>query len=334
MAIFKCNKCGNIRELGNEYVGKSAKCPKCSEIFPIHNTLAYINALTKKYIIQKEKLKELELEREENSNVENIGIDKTDENHRIYDIDIYNTSLLAEAINYDPIEAWFLKKQIEIEINREANDTTGFFDEIALQMGNNYNTLKYVSDQIKYVQNKGYDNVKLDLSKKSNDEIKQIKVFCKEMYDYSFISRNYYQHKEKTIRLTLQKAPRIKSFFNGKWMEWFILMKLLEFFRDKKMDASCIRSLKVNYQDNSSNELDIFFLTADNTPVCIECKSGEFRSDIDKYLKLKKRLQLDKKQFILCIFGLSSEQTQGMSSMYDLTFTNEINLIEHIEKII
>ena len=217
--------------------------------------------------------------------------------------------------------------------NQDANDTTGFFDEIALLIGNNFKTLKFASDHIKYIQNKGYTNVKLDLSKKSKNEIKQIKAFCKEMHDYSFVAKYNYQKNNNAIHLTLQTAPRIRNFFNGKWMEWFTFMKLLEFFRDKNLNTSCARSLKVSFQNGISNELDIFFLTQNNIPVCIECKSGEFRGDIDKYLKLRKKLQLGKSQFIVCAFGLSQEQTQGMSSMYDITFTNENNLIKHIEKI-
>ncbi|MCD4743745.1 MAG: DUF1887 family protein [Desulfobacteraceae bacterium] len=194
--------------------------------------------------------------------------------------------------------------------------------------------LKFVSDQIKYIQNKGYTNVKLDLSKKNQKEINQITSFCKEMHDYSFVAKYFYQKKDKIIRLTLQTAPKIRAFFNGIWMEWFTFIKLLEFFQDKKIDASCMRSIQVSFPNGVSNELDIFFLTKKNTPVCIECKSGEFRQDIDKYLKLLKQLNIQKDQFILCIFGLSKEQTQGLTSMYDLTFTNEINLMSHIEKII
>ena len=95
-----------------------------------------------------------------------------------------------------------------------------------------------------------------------------------------------------------------------------------------------MRSLNFSFPNGVSNELDIFFLTKNNIPVCIECKSGEFRQDIDKYLKLRKQLNIEKHQFVICIFGLSEEQTQGMTSMYDLTFTNETNLINHIEKII
>ena len=75
-------------------------------------------------------------------------------------------------------------------------------------------------------------------------------------------------------------------------------------------------------------------LVKNNIPVCVECKSGEFRQDIDKYLKLRKQLKLSKDQFVVCVFGLSDEQAQGMTSMYDLTFTNEKNLIKQVEKII
>ncbi|MBE8232183.1 MAG: DUF1887 family protein, partial [Endozoicomonadaceae bacterium] len=222
----------------------------------------------------------------------------------------------------------------QIQINQEAVDTTGFFDEIALLLGNNFKVLNLVSDQIKYIQNKGYANVKLELSKKSSEEIKQITSFCKEMHDYSFVAKYFYQKKDKIIHLTLQTAPKIRDFFNGIWMEWFTLMKLLEFFRDHKINASCMRSLNISFPNGLSNELDIFFLTKNNIPVCIECKSGEFRHDIDKYLKLRKQLNIDKNQFIICVFGLSEEQTQGMTSIYDLTFTNENNLLRHIEKII
>ena len=53
MAIFRCNKCGHLREVGNDYLGKSVKCPKCDQITTIHDTIPFIRALIKKYIGQK-----------------------------------------------------------------------------------------------------------------------------------------------------------------------------------------------------------------------------------------------------------------------------------------
>ena len=327
MALFRCNKCGHIREVGNDYVGKSVKCPECKQVTPIHDTVAFVNALVKKHLLQTKEVHEL---RRQLESVDELDIQIVDD-ESIEDIDIYNTKVLTQSDRYEPILQWFDKRRIQVEVDQKAIDTTGFFDEIALSLGNNFEVLKFVSDQIRYIQNKGYTNVKLVVSKKNSKELKLITSFCKELYDYSFVASYHYKKKDKIIWLTLQTAPEVRSFFNGIWMEWFVLMKLLEFFRDKKMAASCLRSLRVTFPNEVSNELDIFFLTKDNVPICIECKSGEFRHDIDKYLKLRKQINIDKTQFLLCVFGLSQEQTQGMTSMYDLTFVNESNFIQHLE---
>ena len=90
----------------------------------------------------------------------------------------------------------------------------------------------------------------------------------------------------------------------------------------------------MTFPNEDSNELDIFFLADNRIPICIECKSGEFRNHIDKYSKIRKRLKIEKSQFLLCVVGLSQEQTQGLTSMYDITFVNEINFIQHIENLL
>lgn len=329
MAVFRCNKCGHIREVGNDYIGKSVKCPKCENVTIIHDTVAFLKALIKKHISQTKKLqklqKETSCEEPNNEKIETFSFDN---------ININNTDIFTQSVSYTPIVQWFEEKNIQIQINPESVDTTGFFDEISLLIGNNFHVLNLVTNQIRYIQNKGYSNAKIELSKKNQKEIQQITSFCKSLYDYSFVAKYFYQKKDKIIHLTLQPAPKIRDFFNGIWMEWFTLMKLLELFKTKKISPALSRNSKITFTNGSSNELDIFFLTEKKMPVYIECKSGEFRQDINKYLSLRKQLNIDKKQFILCVFGLSQEQAQGMTSMYDLTFVNETTLIEHIETIV
>lgn len=329
MAIFRCNKCGHIREVGSDYIGKSVKCPKCNNPATIHDTIAFLNALIKKHIAQTKELHNL---RKESTN-DNSG-QETADNLSFENIDIHNTNIFTQDNSFTPIIHWFEKQNIQVQINPYAVDTTGFFDEIALLLGNNFSVLNFVSNQIKYIQNKGYENVKLELSKKNQKEIQQIASFCQTLYDYSFVAKYHHQKKDQIIHLTLQTAPKIRDFFNGIWMEWFALMKLLEFFRDKKTSPSFSRSLDISFSGGNSNELDIFFLTEKGIPICIECKTGEFRQDINKYLSLRKQLNIGKNQFIICVFGLSQEQAQGMTSMYELTFVNENTLTNHMQTIV
>ncbi|MCP4373471.1 MAG: hypothetical protein GY797_36020 [Deltaproteobacteria bacterium] len=330
MALFRCNKCGHLREVANDYIGKSVRCPQCKQIAPIHDTVAFVENVLERYLSQYKELHQLR----QQFTTAGASERQIDEQQSLEAIDIYNTTALTKRNQYEPILHWFQQRQIQVEVNQKAIDTTGFFDEVALTLGNQYGLLKEVSDKIKYIQNKGYTNVKLTLSKRSQKQIKAMTKFCQELYEYSFVAKYFYQKREKIIRLTLQTAPAIVNFFHGEWMEWFVLMKLLEFFREKQLPSACLRNLSVTFPNEDSHELDIFFLVNNRVPVCIECKSGEFRQHIDKYSTLRKRLNINKAQFLLCVIGLSQEQTQGLTSMYDVTFVNEKNFLQYVEHLL
>ena len=96
---------------------------------------------------------------------------------------------------------------------------------------------------------------------------------------------------------------------------------------------SCARGLKIALQSGDSYELDVFILIDGNIPICIECKSGEFRQNIDRYLTIKKRLGINDKHFVMCIAGLSEDNAKAFSVMYNLTFVNERSLSEHLARL-
>ncbi|MCI5221407.1 MAG: DUF1887 family protein [Candidatus Electrothrix sp. AR4] len=331
MALFRCSKCGHLREVPNDYLGKSVKCPRCQASNPIYDTIGFVTKIIAQYLEQKNELRQL---RNQLDPPKAADLTETEQTHVLKDVDIHNTAAMASQQQYEPIIKWFKKHQVQLDVNHQAVDTTGFFDEVAMELGDNFYTLKLVSDKIKYIQRKGYTTVKITLFKKSQKDIKAITQFCKVLYDYSFVAKYYYQKQEKIIRLTLQTAPKIVNFFNGEWMEWFVFMKLLNFFREKQLPVACLRNLAVTFQNEDSHELDVFFLINDEIPLCIECKTGEFRKDIEKYSILQKRLKLEKTQFLVCVIGLSQKQTQGLSSMYDVTFVNEKNFLQQVEQLV
>lgn len=330
MALFRCSKCGHLREVVNDYIGKSVKCPKCKELASVYDTAGFVENVIAKY---RDKCRELH-ELKQLAEVEVITEYEIVDDYDLTDIDIYNTRALAQRDQYNVIIEWLKGNQIQADVNPKTVDTTGFFDEVALELGKNYESLKEVSDQIKRIQRKGYTNVKISLSSKNQKQIKEITGFCHHLYEYSFVAKYFYHKKDKIIRLTLQTAPAIVNFFNGEWMEWYVFMRLLEFFQDKKISTAFSRSLVVTFPNEDKHEFDVFLLINNKIPVCIECKSGEFRQHIDKYCKLRKRLKVEKDQFLLCVVGLSREQAQGLTSMYDVTFVNENTFIEQIENLI
>ena len=330
MALFRCGKCGHLREVSNEYRGKTVKCPQCKTPTPIYDTVAFVTKVIEQFIAQKSELQQLRSELTSPSAPDSP--EPEEQAQPLSDIDIYNTDVLKSEQQYEPIVQFFQKHRIQIDVNQQALDTTGFFDEVAVQLGDHYETLRIVTDKIKHIQQKGYTTVKIVLNKKSQKEIQTITRFCKDLYEYSFVAKYFYQKQEKIVRLTLQTSPKIVNFFNGEWMEWFVFMKLLDFFREKQLAVACLRNLSVTFQNEDKHELDVFFLINNEIPLCIECKTGEFRTDIEKYSVLRERLKLDETQFLICVIGLSEKQTQGLSSMYDVTFVNEKNFLRQVEK--
>ena len=329
MAILRCNNCNYLREVPNEHAGKTVKCPVCEQLAPIHDSVAFIKKVIEKYNILLAKYRELE-QLAPLKDSTSVVVSATSSNE---EIDLHNTTAMRNSTQFKPIIDWFETKQIQVDVNLQALDTQGFYDEIAVDLGNNFDVLQNILEKIKKTQRSNYTTVNLNISKQSQKEIKLITGFCKDLYDYSFVAKYFYNKNEKRIHLTLQTAPAIINFFNGEWLEWYVFMKLVKVFYEKKDLFSCLRSFTINFPNEDKHEIDIFFLINSRIPLFIECKSGEFRSMIEKYNRLRKRLNIDKSNFLVLVLGISEEQTNGLTNMYDVTFVNEKNFISHISQL-
>lgn len=326
MAIFRCNKCGHLREVSSSYVGKSAACPKCQNPVMIYDTVVFVQKVLEKYATLRAQVAQPQAAAPPPA-VAGQTVD-------LSDIDIHNSTAFADEEQYAPIVEWFKRKQIDVEVDHKAVDTTGFFDEIALALGNNYALLKEVSEKIARTQRGGYTSVTLNLSNYSQKDAQTIQAFCKEMYEYAFIVKSFYKKEQKRLHLTLQTAPAVTNFFNGEWLEWYVFIKLATLCRDARIPFSVLRSLDLTFPNEDHHELDLFFLLKHQKAVCIECKSGEFRPQIEKYTKLRQRLRLDKDEFWLVVVGLDDVQAKGLSTMYDLKFYNESSFVSAFSAIL
>ncbi len=134
-----------------------------------------------------------------------------------------------------------------------------------------------------------------------------------------------------------RKQVRVQFNTNGVdttgFFEWHALMTCLQYAKQRKSSFSCARNLNITLQHGESFELDVFLLIDGKQPIYVECKTGEFRQDIDKYLKLRKFLGISGNNFIMCITGLTDDHAKGLTAMYGLTFTNEVNLATELVRL-
>lgn len=327
MAILLCDKCSYLREVSNDFVGKTIKCPVCKASAPIHNSEALVKNIITRYQALSGKYTKIKAKVQESKIIECTESLEDD-------IDLHNTLALTNESQFKPIIDWFKIKNIALDIDTKTINTQGFFDEVAVALGEDYELLKTINDQIKRAQRNGHDSVSIPISKYSQGQIHGLTDYCQTLYDFSFVAKFFYKKHEQRIHLVLQKAPSVLNFFNGEWFEWFAFMKLLILFYEKKIPFSGLRSFKVHFSNEDKYEVDVFFLINNETPLFIECKSGEFRSTIEKYQKLRKRMGIDKENFTMLVLGLTDEQITGLTSMYDITFLNENNFIDYFSTVL
>ena len=249
-------------------------------------------------------------------------------------IDPNNTTLLTTVEQHAPLQAWFSARKIEARFDYALVDTSGFFDDAARMLGEGHALYAELIDRVRFAYRKSHGWINLELGNLSQKEAQAINTLCRQLYSHTFFARYHYQKPEKIVRLTLQTAPAVRQFFEGGWLEWYAFIELLTQLRQRGRPASCARSVKVVFPNEDLHELDVIALPEGQAPICIECKSGEFRRDIDKYLRLRKRLGIDRSRFIVCTTDLNDEQAAGLTTMYELTFVNLGSLGRHLQTLV
>jgi|GEM_PF-156576 len=342
MAIFVCQKCLFIKEVNNQaLVGKTAKCPACQQPGQsIQDTKELLKALLEQISQLQTDMAKLKQQMSLAATSQTKAIQNSSKPASSSTTPVSsgyafaNISSAPELTNYKGVIQWFERKQLKVTYDEKAMDIAGYFDEIAVKLGDNYSVLGWLLDKIKFHQRKNHRYFSLNLSNSSQADIGVIKKFCQELYESAFVTRYYVEQDKKTISLTLQADPKVVNFFNGVWFEWFVFMKVATLLVNQQRSFSCLKNFLIQFANGDNHEIDLFFLIDDSLPLWLECKSGEFRGDIPKYTKLRNTLKLDKNQLWLVSLGLPDEQVMGLTNTFELTIVNEKTVLTNLTELL
>lgn len=332
MPIYRCNQCSFVSEDAVSPIGSKVACGRCGNACTVYGTVFYVEKLVERYFSARREVLALQQADAPPPADDAAGAGTANGSAAsLGDADPHNTTLLATAEQHAPLQAWFAARQIEAKLDYSQVDTSGFFDDAAQMLGEGYALFGELIERVCFAYRKSHSYVNLELVNVSQKDAQAINTLCRQLYSHTFFARYHYQKPEKIVRLTLQTAPNIRQFFDGGWLEWYAFMELVKHHQQRGEAFSCARSAKVVFANEDLHELDVISLPQGQAPICIECKSGEFRRDIDKYLRLRKRLGLDRSRFIICAADLSDEQAAGLTAMYELTFVNLQSLGAHLQ---
>ncbi len=339
MGIYRCNKCGHLAEHAWQQNMAEVACPKCLAPNKVYDTVFFIQKLLERYFAVNRELQTLKAQDQE------VAEDKEqqqtqqqaeqEQNNLLVGVNLSATDVLATETQHEPLKQWFIQQNIVPTFDVSAVDMSGYFDEAASEIGGNYHITKDILGRIGWAYRNNHTGINLDVSKMAQKDAQTINNMCRQFYSHTLFAKYFYSKQEKVIRLNLQKAAKIKHFFSGGWLEWFALGKMLTEAkqRGKAYGFSCARNMKIQFSNEDLHELDVVFQPVGQLPLVIECKSGEFRKDIEKYVRLKKRLNLPADRFIILVTDLDDSQSAALSSMYELTFVTPKTLMKHIRTV-
>ncbi|MEO8308142.1 MAG: hypothetical protein ABI616_08880 [Pseudomonadota bacterium] len=244
--------------------------------------------------------------------------------------ELHNSNQLATEEQHRPLTDWFKARQIKVSHDLHAVDTTGFFDEAAREIGDHQHALSALMDQICFAYRKEINWLEVDLGRYDPLVRQEVVGFCRELYSHTLFAKYKYNNQAKILSLGIQPAKAVRAFFTGGWLEWYALTTLLTMCMQRGREFSCARGSIVSLQNAETRELDVAVLVSGRTLLVIECKTGEFRGEIEKYVQLRKRLGIDSTQFIICSPDLEEQAATGLSAMYGLTFVNLASLRTHL----
>lgn len=328
MPVYRCNQCGHISE--SPTAGLQVACAKCQTNCSVFDTAFYVGKLIERYAAALREIKALQAD---NKPEPPNNADETTANSlpkRTGGLD----NPLNTAIQHAPIENWLKSKQIEAHFDHSSVDTSGYFDEAASQFGRRYGLYGELIQRVAYAYRKDHTGLNFNLSELGQKDAQAIHGLCRQLYSHTLFARYRYQKQEKVLHLTLQSAPKVRQFFSGAWLEWFALMESIAVLQQQKISFSCARGVKVLFPNEDEHELDVVVLPTGQPPICIECKAGEFRRDINKYQRLRKKLGIDVSRFLICSTDISDEQAGSLSAMYDLTFVSLDALPRHLQSVL
>ena len=219
--IYRCNQCGFVAEEIHAAAGSKIPCARCQTPSTVYPTVFYVEKVVERYtaaLRELKALKELKAPKEKVPSTSSAVSAPPKNLLSLASINIHNTSALATDKQHEPLKKWFQQHRITPQFDYARVDTSGFFDDAACAIGDNYKLFLEIVDDICACYRKKENMLNLVVGERSQKEWQQVHNFCRTLYTHTFFAYFRYQKKGKIIHLTLQNAPIIQHFFNGEWI--------------------------------------------------------------------------------------------------------------------
>lgn len=219
------------------------------------------------------------------------------------------------------------KRGINIKALPGEDAADSVIDELSLTLGEQYGVLAPLLANIKRAL-QGTGGVRETLSGYDQADLSLVTRFCTRLHRYAFLEQyRYVRTPQSMVTARVNKMPAAQKFFNGQWLERFVLQKVQAVYEQFRRESSLSLRMEtlvnphIILQNGNNFELDVL-VSFDNQVYWIEAKSGDYQTHVAKYSNFSKTLQLDPRHAMLVLTDIPEEECGSLSSLYPLSIYN------------
>jgi len=250
---------------------------------------------------------------------------------------ISNTLKVSKIVNDDQLHdvvhiAQFLQERgIHIKTRRLAQSYDAVYDELAHFMGNKYDNISLLLDNIKKNMQKG-TMFRLNIGNHSQQAIADMTLLCNKLHELALLTHYHYLRSPSyLVNARPSNAPIVQNFFSGQWLERYVAQMVYEIVETHQIGPfECITNAQITLANGDSFEFDVMFYI-NNRIYWLESKTGNYQDHIGKYSRFAEILNLPMPQAIMVLPDAHESLTLNLSRLFHMHVVNLPLLRQHLE---
>jgi hypothetical protein len=230
------------------------------------------------------------------------------------------------------IKAWFRERGFTATLAKDEAGSRVYL-RLAEYLGDHIADLERFLRGLKWTAHEGKKS-SLGFRDATDAERRHTLEFAKMLHDLALLG--YHNYNERADRLTFMSSERTEflRFIRGAWLEQYVLATVERIVEANGGRFEISRGVQVKHtESNLRFEMDVFALL-EETPLWIECKSGDYRAHIEKYVERAGEIGIPLDHTFLVVSGVADDVAHDLTEIFGLSVTPAATLAAEITAVI
>ncbi|MCW3053576.1 MAG: hypothetical protein JWN14_2746 [Chthonomonadales bacterium] len=230
------------------------------------------------------------------------------------------------------VEAWLVQNDILLRKKQEPNPADAALNEIAQYWGDNKYHLIKMRKQLNWAA-LHKESAEVFLNKATEKEISCSRTLAQKLYDCAYASHVHYDPTTKTLSLQLTDVTDVVRYMTGGWFERYAKLQIEQVATRLGLSHDILMNAEIVLPNHQAYEIDVLFM-ANDKPFWIECKTGDFRSELQRICTKKRHMGIPGAQAILAVFDIQDSDAAAIMATHGMCTVGSHLLIEFLSKVL